>query len=79
MTTKTGEGYKWRKQLERRGKRKPMQKPRVTDEEIIRAMAARNGRRCKGKTSPAKRAAARANGRKGGRPKKSQLELRGMA
>jgi hypothetical protein len=53
-----------------------MQKPRVTDEEIRRAIAARNGRMCRGKTSPAKKAAAKANGRLGGRPRKAQLELR---
>ena len=58
---------------------KPERKPPVTDAEIIRALAARNGRKNRGKTSPARRAAARANGRLGGRPKKAQLELRGMA
>ena len=36
----------------------------------------KGGRASKGKTSPAKRKASRENGKKGGRPKRPQMELK---
>ena len=48
---------------------------KITPELVRRVSAWKGGKALAGKTSPAKRKASRENGKKGGRPKRSQLEL----
>jgi hypothetical protein len=50
--------------------------PKITREELRRVIGHLSGKKNKGKTSPAKAAAARVNGKRGGRPPKRQMELK---
>ena len=48
----------------------------ITPELVRRVNAWKRGKACAGKTSPAKKKASRENGKKGGRPKRAQMEWR---
>ena len=49
---------------------------KITPELVRRVNAWKGGKAAAGKTSPAKKKASRENGKKGGRPKRAQMEWR---